>query len=454
MNERLHGSAAIRARKLRYYSLLLLCTWLGAAPAVADEPWHIASAERVVAVAEIHGAYDAFVRILRQAEIIDENQEWTGGTTRLVIVGDVLDRGAASRRALDLIISLQTLARSHGGDVHLVLGNHEIMNLVGDLRYVSAEEFAAYVADEPLESRATAYAEFIEAHALQADDTLTRAEFERQYPPGFFGHRHAYAPDGRFGAWLLEQPFVLVIGATAFAHAGISQEFSSLGGEAINQRLKQQLRDYLAAMESLFGTSVLTPTDDFYDHPEIVERFAARVAAGEATWPDGAEAAGMRVKALTLARLFALSSPTWYRGMASCSPLVDQDRWQEALTSLGVQRIVVGHTPTPRGQVLGRMNDSILRIDTGMLASYYGGHAAALIIDGDNLAVIYEDAAGSSRPLEQPRRTGARQAQLTDDELEALLVDGEKDISPILLANISCSRPAACLKQTSHLNDV
>ena len=55
---------------------------------------------------------------------------------------------------------LREQAARAGGDAQLVLGNHEVMNLVGDLRYVTAEEFAAYRADEPPEQRDAAWQRF------------------------------------------------------------------------------------------------------------------------------------------------------------------------------------------------------------------------------------------------------------------------------------------------------
>ena len=104
--------------------------------------------------------YEATQSMLRQAGVIDEDLGWAGARTHLVIVGDVLDRGPDSRDAMDLLMRLEVEAESAGGMVHVLVGNHEAMNLVGDLRYVAKEEFSAFAGEETGEERARWLAEF------------------------------------------------------------------------------------------------------------------------------------------------------------------------------------------------------------------------------------------------------------------------------------------------------
>jgi len=412
----------LKPNRIQSWALLLLP--FAAASVCAEEPWHIDSTERIVAIADIHGANGAFVRILEKSELIDADLEWIGQTTQLVIVGDVLDRGPDSRAALDLIMRLKLQAQAQGGNVHFVLGNHEIMNIVGDLRYVSAAEYAAFASEEPAEIRAVALERFV-ANSTGDGEVAASAEFDRRFPLGYFAHREAFSSDGAYGAWLLEQPLLLLVNDSAFVHGGVSRAFGDVDGEAINAQLKQQLRDYVAAMEQLTEAGLLSQTDDYYDHPTLVENFEERIALGETTWPDSTQQAAARVKELNFAPVFALASPTWYRGMVSCSPLVGLDHWQQTLATLGAERIVVGHSPTPGAQVLSRMDDGILRIDTGMLENYYGGRASALLIEDGRLSVHYEDEPMTAIPINQPRRVGNRPANLTDAELESLLADAD-----------------------------
>ena len=113
----------------------------------------IHDARRVVAISDVHGAYDAMVATLQNAAVIDEETAWVGGDTHLVIVGDLLDRGPRSRDAMDLMMRLEDEALAAGGQVHVLIGNHEMMNMIGDLRYVSKSEYAAFAKDETQRQR-------------------------------------------------------------------------------------------------------------------------------------------------------------------------------------------------------------------------------------------------------------------------------------------------------------
>jgi predicted MPP superfamily phosphohydrolase len=116
-------------------------------------PWNIEEPARVVAISDVHGAYDGMLRTLRSASVIDDANAWIAGDTHLVITGDMLDRGADSRKVMDLFIALEPQALDNGGQVHVLLGNHEVMNLAGDLRYVARGEYAAFAADEDPEGQ-------------------------------------------------------------------------------------------------------------------------------------------------------------------------------------------------------------------------------------------------------------------------------------------------------------
>ena len=83
-------------------------------PTQADD-WYISGAGRIVAIADVHGAFDAMVETLGQAEVLDDKLAWAAGDTHLVIVGDILDRGPKSRDAMDLLMRLETEASSADG---------------------------------------------------------------------------------------------------------------------------------------------------------------------------------------------------------------------------------------------------------------------------------------------------------------------------------------------------
>jgi len=211
--------------------------------AQVDE-WHFSGVDRIVAVSDIHGAYDALVATLQEADVIDKKLAWSGGNTHFVITGDLLDRGPESRRVMDLIMRLEREAPIAGGRVHQLLGNHEVMNLIGDLRYVSDEEYAAFLDFETVEEREFWYQKFRRSKPVDSDEAAVRWEFDQKAPPGFFGHRRAFRHDGFYGKWLLEKPIMIVINDTAFVHGGVPPYVAESGLSGVNGSLKQELRDY------------------------------------------------------------------------------------------------------------------------------------------------------------------------------------------------------------------
>src|ERR1044071_6775839 len=103
-------------------------------PSAAAEADRWSKVERVIAFGDVHGAYDDLIQLLRAAGVVDAELHWAAGTAHVVSTGDLIDRGPGSRQVLDLLMRLQPEAQSAGGMLHVVIGNHEAMNLLGDLR--------------------------------------------------------------------------------------------------------------------------------------------------------------------------------------------------------------------------------------------------------------------------------------------------------------------------------
>ncbi len=92
--------------------------------------------EKIFVVSDIEGEWAALVKLLVAGKVIDETFAWTFGKGHVVFLGDLFDRGAHVVECLWLLYELEAKARAAGGAVHFILGNHEVMNLVGDFRYV------------------------------------------------------------------------------------------------------------------------------------------------------------------------------------------------------------------------------------------------------------------------------------------------------------------------------
>src|SRR6185369_4465937 len=141
-----------------------------AAPKPPPVPqWAWDHVDRVVVFGDLHGDYGKFHDMLLQAGLIDGKDNWAGGKTHLVQVGDVPDRAPDTRKILDLLIKLEGQARKAGGYVHALIGNHEAMNMEGDLRYTTPEEFAAFADRDSAKRRDAYYARVVAALKAEPD---------------------------------------------------------------------------------------------------------------------------------------------------------------------------------------------------------------------------------------------------------------------------------------------
>ena len=131
--------------------------------------------ERVIAFADVHGAYDDLTRLLKAAGVVDAELRWSGGRTHVVSTGDLLDRGKDSRKVMDLLMRLQGEAAAAGGQLHVTLGNHEAMNLLGHVRDVAPGELEAYAAEEPAGVRERMRAEWIARNGAGLRREIRRA---------------------------------------------------------------------------------------------------------------------------------------------------------------------------------------------------------------------------------------------------------------------------------------
>lgn len=313
-------------------------------------------AERVVSFADVHGAYDELVKLLRAVDLVDEELAWQGGATHLVSLGDLMDRGPGSRSVLDLLRRLSAEAEAAGGRVHVVLGNHELMSLTGDLRYVSAAERAAFADLAP-----------------DPPDPGT---------DGLAGVRAAYALDGPYGAWLLQRPAAVVINGTAYLHGGVTDRVAELGPEGLNEAVRQHLGEMLRLQRELEAAGTLAPGLEVHDAADVLEETRGELSAEQ-------QALALRFVERVRDPLFADAGPFWYRGNARCPELLEQPGLDRVFAAWDISRVVLGHTPTEDHRVRARLGGAVLLTDTGMLTASYGGEGAALILEHGELQVQY-----------------------------------------------------------------
>lgn len=408
----MHGRESKNARgpalSVRWaLTVALALLFLGTA-VQADPEYRIAGAQRMVVFGDVHGAYTELLSVLSETGIIDSAQHWRGGDTHLVSLGDLIDRGPDSRKVLDLMMRLEQEAREAGGVVHVILGNHEVMNMVGDLRYVPATEFAAFAGPEDTKLREDAW-----QRVVAQEPAAVRAEFDAAFPAGYFARRQAFSPQGQYGRWLLEKPFLITFDDTAFVHGGLPQMVAQLGLEATNQTLRRQLTEYLQKWQAIETEQHLARPVAFLDRPQ------ALAAAG-------AEQLAKTLQTMQDEEIFTTKGTIWFRGQALCSPYTEAENLDSALAKLGVARVVEGHTPSPNGRVLSRFDGRVVLLDTGMLRSEYHGFPAAYVFENGKWAVVYADRPGQRlQPEVLPRAVGSRPAGIDDDALETWLQQAE-----------------------------
>ncbi len=400
-------------RLLAFFLLVLHFT-----PAVFAGDGTIEGASRVVAISDIHGDYAAMVETLRIVGMLDDELDWAGGGTHLVINGDLLDRGPRSRDAMDLVMQLEVEAEAAGGRVHVLIGNHEMMNMIGDLRYVSKGEYAAFAEDETPDERDR----WFDAWAARQGGALPmlRERFDSLFPRGYFALSDAFSADGKYGQWLLEKPIIIVINRTAFVHAGLPPVVVEMGLEGINKGLGKNLSTYVHAVETLTEAGVLLPTDSFFEHEKIVTNYVPSLDEA----PEVLDAI-KAVQRLSDSVILGSDGPLWYRGNVKCGRLIEEHRLEDALESIGADRVVVGHTPTPTRRVLQRFDGRLLEIDTGMFNSYYKGSGNALVLQDEELYVRNQDGSEPYAPIAHPRSVGARPGRLSAEDLKLLLENGD-----------------------------
>ncbi len=365
----------------------------------------------MVAVGDLHGAFDDFVGILRETRLLDERNRWIDPRACLVQLGDVLDRGGRPRAILDLLMDLE---QRYPDRVEMVLGNHETMRLTGDLRYADHAEFAEFAPDETVAQRDEGYREFLRTGLATGDPERDRIAFDQRYPPGWFAQRRAFSREGAYGAWLLNRPAMVVRGGTVFVHAGLDRATVEAGISASNRKVRDDLHDYLEARRRLIAAGLLNPLTPFAE-----SLAAARVALDQAGAAADTDSNGLLVRearrfvAFRNAEFARPDGPMWTRDLSDG----DEGRLEETippfLAKLGVSRLVVGHTPSPSNRIGSRLGGRVYLIDTGLSAARTGAGSALVIDWNGRVRAVYP---GRTDVLEDP--------PLSDADAERILREG------------------------------
>ena len=241
-----------------------------------------------MAIGDVHGDFSALKRCLEIAGVSDENEKWIGGTTHLVQLGDILDRGDSERSCIDLLFALKTQARAAGGEVHILLGNHELMNVDRDFRYVTPGAWTGWSSEAGGEDQLLA--DLLAINKLGSDPLANCTPTQRE-------RATAFLPGGFMARRLARMPVAVHIGDTLLVHAGVRLAYARYGLDRINAETAAWLR----------GRG---PRPQILDHDD---------------------------------------SPLWVRQYSVPNVRDAAEReLEQVLRTVGAQRMVVGHTPQVR----------------------------------------------------------------------------------------------------------
>ncbi len=331
-------------RTLAALALLLGCAAAPAPAQAQSSQTEWTGVERIVAIGDLEGAYEKYLDMLRQAELINADGDWIGGRAHLVQLGDIPDRGPNSRAIMDHLMRIEREARRAGGYVHALIGNHEAMNVYGDLRYTDPREFAAFADRNSERTRNQVYDNYVTqlrrnppAEGMPVIDAAFRAAFDAEHPLGWVEHRRAWAPSGEYGRWVASHDAVIRINDTLFVHGGIGPAFANVDRGTMNRAVRAALNERPDAAYA-----------DILTHQE---------------------------------------GPLWYRGLSQNDEATETANLEAVLATQGVRRIVVGHTKLAP-MVVPRFGGRVLIADIANVQGLADPHAF-VIIEGDRVTAVH-----------------------------------------------------------------
>ena len=173
---------------------------------IKRQPWKQPQTAKTFVMSDPHGRLNLVVSLLQAGGVIDKSLNWNFGANQLVVIGDIFDRGYDVPQIFWLFYKLEAEAEAAGGRVTVMLGNHEPMELAGDMRYAKPK------------------------YKMLAD-TLGME------------YRQLFGPDTELGRWLATRNAIQQLGRYMFVHAGISKEFydRNLPIEEVNDTISSVL---------------------------------------------------------------------------------------------------------------------------------------------------------------------------------------------------------------------
>jgi hypothetical protein len=299
------------------------------------------------------------------------------------------------------MMALEKEAAQAGGRVVSLLGNHEMMNMMGDLRYVTPLNYASFADGNSEKRQKAAYDEYVKwrgSHTsllaeLPQPMELTEAEWMARHPAGFIEQREAFGPKGEYGEWLRGHAALAEIGGIIFVHGGIHPDLAQTKLDAMNNQIHREIKAFDALKEYLQNEQLILP---FFNLQEITNVLQAEVIAElKSRVPASDERQAKIQEFLKWGDWLSVrvDGPLWFRGYDRWSEEEGAAQVSKVLETYKATHIVSGHTVQKVGRIRPRFGDKVFLIDTGMFSSYYvGGRPSALeICGGAKFIAVYMD---------------------------------------------------------------
>lgn len=293
-------------------------------------PYHFEAKERIVAIGDIHGNFDGMVTILKERQLVDEDGHWIGGKAHVVFMGDLNGKGDDTRLVLDFIIRLTEQARTSGGMVHALIGNHEARHVTGDLSTTTTGEVSEF---------------YDFKHTERVDVLKEKAKFKgvKRKEIAFVA---AVQGDSKYAKWFRERNQYVRIGNPetgyfGFVHAGARRWMAGREGE-INATTRR--------------------------------------------WIEYYQGVGPKPPKATRWTIASADSPSWDRRLTRND--LKKQHVDDIVEGLGIKLLVVGHKPTESGKIEKLYGGKVVLTDTGIHAESNVESLAAVEIREGALEVV------------------------------------------------------------------
>jgi hypothetical protein len=390
-----------RRHVLRVLAFLVLTAAVSFAAVAAST----GNASHIVVIGEVQGSAATVTRLLTHLGLADAQGHWTGGDTVLVQTGDLMDGGEHVRAVLDLFMRLQEEAPAAGGRVIVLMGNHEAMNILGELRDVNYLAYQSFAGPESEARQRQAFDDYVawrqgRARAVGSGEFVFGEDFKAEWlathPVGWIEYVEAMGAGGEYGKWLRTLPVAAQFGEVVFIHAGISPEMKGVDLEAINRRAAEEVAAFDEDRASMAKEELCLPTSSAREMVGVVKEeidYVNSLDASQRTPGNPRVARLLELQDLTRWGSWSLltdQGPLWFRGASKWDETARGAEMAEILDTAGCRRMVTGQSDGKEHLIRSRFDDRVLLTSVDLADDLWagGGEPAALDIDNGVYTVV------------------------------------------------------------------